>query len=599
MYKKYIGLTGSEIIYNKLLEYGVNMVSLYSGGAIMPLVDKFHHSNNKKIKYYVHSHEQNCGHSATGYAKTSGMMGVSIVTSGPGLTNIITPMLDATNDSTPLMVISGQVSREVMGTLAFQECPAVDITRPVTKFSYCIETVDEIPYIMDHAYFIANDKKKGSVHIDLPKCVATNIFTNNFDKKIYELNKIKNNKENKENKKNKKNKENKENKKYKDTKDKDYLLEISNIINKSEKPILVIGQGANGLSDKLMDFIEKCNIPVTTTIHGLGLINQDHNLSLKWLGMHGYAPANYAIQESDCILCIGSRFDDRTTGNVSKYAPKAKNIIHVNIEEGEIRKNINSNYNIVDTAKNFLNKINNNMKYKKRDNWINYINNLKNKYPFEFEKLKNKLNMPMVIKEINNQMKNNTIITTGVGTHQMQTAQFINWKPGMKFISSGSLGVMGVGIPYAIGAKLAEKYRDVIVIDGDSSALMTISDLKTIKEYNIPVKIVILNNNKQGMVYIWEELFYNNRITATEYNSNPSFTKLANSFGIKSLYCDKPNNLNKIINKFINYNGPILLECKVVNDICTPLVTPGGGLDEMIFKKDYLNKITLKGETPN
>ena len=583
MYKNLKGLTGSEIIYRKLVEYGINKVSIFSGGAIMPLIDKFHYSKNKKIKYYVHSHEQNCGHAATSYARISGKMGVSIVTSGPGLTNIITPMLDATNDSTPLMVISGQVSRKVMGSLAFQECPAVDITKPVTKFSYCIESVEEVPYVMDLAYNIANNKKKGSVHIDLPKCVANDIYSDNLD-----INKYNNLYINYKRKKIK----------YFNSNNEKYLKKIADVLNKSEKPILYLGQGATGLSNKIMRFIERYNIHVTTTIHGLGLVDQDHYLSLKWLGMHGYAPANYAIQEADCILCLGARFDDRTTGNVDKFAPKAKNIIHVNIDEKEINKIVKTEYNVVDTAENFLDNIDNYMKWSYRGKWIFRINYLKNKYPFEYTELKDSLNMPMVITEINNQIRNNTIITTGVGTHQMQTAQFINWKPGMRFISSGSLGVMGVGIPFGIGCKLADKSKDVIVIDGDSSSLMTISDLKTIVEYNIPIKIVILNNSKQGMVYIWEELFYEKRITATEYSSNPSFTQLADSFGIKSLYCETPDDITNKVREFINYDGPILMECKVENDICTPLVKPGGSLDEMIFKKDYLNQIKMKGEAP-
>lgn len=590
MYKKFVGLTGSDIIYKKLLEYGVNTVSIYSGGAIMPLVDKFNYNTNKYIKYYVHSHEQMCGHSSTGYAKASGNMGVSIVTSGPGLTNMITPMLDATNDSTPLMVISGQVSKNVMGTMAFQECDAINITKPVTKFSHCIKTVEEIPQIMDIAYYLANNKKKGTVHIDLPKCVATAVFKNNGSDDVYAKNLLKYRKSLNLVEKNHK---------YKNSNDIKYISEIAEKINNSKKPILYLGQGVNGLSKKVLKFIEKNNIPVTTTIHALGIIDQSHNLSLKWLGMHGYAPANYAIQESDCIICVGARFDDRTTGDIKKYAPKAKDIIHVNIESSEIKKIVNSNYNIVDSAENFFDKIYPYSIYKKRFEWINKLNKWKKKYPFEYDILDDKLNMQMVINEINNQIKDDTIITTGVGTHQMQTAQFINWKPGMRFISSGSLGVMGVGIPYGIGAKLANMSKDVIVIDGDASSLMTITDLKTIKQYNIPIKIIILNNNKQGMVYIWEKLFFNGNITATEYDSNPSFTKLANSFGIKSLYCDKPSKLKNTINKFIEYDGPILMECNVINDICTPLVKPGGGLDEMIFKKDYLNKIKMNGDIPN
>ena len=389
-------------------------------------------------------------------------------------------------------------------------------------------------------------------------------------------------------------------KKYNNTNDKKYMKKIYNIINESETPILYLGQGANGLSKEIKYFIENANIPVTTTIHALGLVDQNNPLSLKWLGMHGYAPANYAIQESDCIICVGARFDDRTTGNVSKFAPYAKNIIHVNIEDKEIHKNVKSNINIVDNAKNFFDLVNKNIVFKKRQEWMYKIDYLKKELPFTYDIPKNdKLNMPIVINEINNQIKKKTIITTGVGTHQMQTAQFINWNPDLKFISSGSLGVMGVGIPYGIGAKLAEPDKDVIVIDGDSSSLMTISDLKTIVEYNIPIKIVILNNNKQGMVYIWEELFFEKRITATENNSNPSFTKLAESFNIKSLYCNKHSDIKNTIKKFIKYKGPILLECEVENDICTPLVKPGCGLHEMIFKSDYKKHLKLTGEAPS
>ena len=323
------------------------------------------------------------------------------------------------------------------------------------------------------------------------------------------------------------------------------------------------------------DFITKFKIPVTTTIHALGLINQENDMSLKWLGMHGYAPANFAIQKADCIICLGARFDDRTTGNIDKYAPNAKNIIHINIDENDINKIVNADYVVQDTVENFIDNCSKYLIEKDRSLWFNELNKLKEMYPFEYNIPKmNKLNMPMVIKELNNNIKKSnkeTIITTGVGTHQMQTAQFIDWDSNMKFISSGSLGVMGVGIPYAIGAKLAEWKKDVIVIDGDSSSLMTISDLKTIKEYNIPVKIIILNNNKQGMVYIWEELFFENRITATEYDSNPSFKSLSESFGIKGLYCDNNEFLPDTIKEFMDYEGPILLECIVENDICTHL----------------------------
>ncbi len=599
MLQKFKGLTGAEIIKEKLIEYGITTIHAFSGGAIMPLIDQFHVSKNKKINYYIHSHEQNCGHASTGYAKSSGKMGVSIVTSGPGLTNMITPILDSTNDSTPLMVISGQVNQNVMGTLAFQECPAIEITKSITKFNHCLQNVEEIPFIMDKAYSIANSGKKGTVHIDLPKSVATSIYNdetiNHTKNSIPKFKKPK----------------------YQTTDNNNYMKEIANIINQSKKPIFYIGQGCNGNSTILTDLVNKSNIFVTTTIHALGIVDYENPLCLKWLGMHGYAPANFAIQESDCIICIGARFDDRTTGEIEKYAPEAKlagkekrgGIIHVNIEESEINKNVNVHYPVLDSAENFIKKITpllscNNYMNQTEIEWYIKIQYLINRYPFYYEEPKdNTIKMQSVISEINNKLKNintKTIITTGVGTHQMQTAQFIDWNPNIQFISSGSLGVMGVGIPYGIGAKIANPDKNVIVIDGDSSSLMTISDLKTIKEYNIPIKIAILNNSTQGMVEIWEELFFDGRITATKNNNNPSFSKLAESFGIKSLECSTKNNLSEIVSEFLNHKGPILCEFKVNNEICLPLVKPGCALDDMVLYDDYHKKynLTLNGEVP-
>lgn len=584
----YYGLTGSQIIVKKLMEWGINKVSGYSGGAIMSLIDQFHKSKKNKIKLYVHSHEQNCGHAATGFAKSSGKMGVCIVTSGPGLTNMITPMLDSTNDSTPLMVISGQVNTNVMGTLAFQECPATEITKPVTKFSYCIKNIEEVPYIMEKAYKIANDGKKGTVHIDLPKNISNEIFENKrsyigqqFYKYIFD----------------------KEKAKFKNSFDKDYMKKISNIINQSSKPILYIGQGCKN-SLLLTELINKTGIPVTTTIHNLGVIDYRHPLCLKWLGMHGYAPANFAIQESDCIICIGARFDDRTTGEVSKYAPNAKGrIIHVNIDQNEFCKTVQSNFPVLDKSDNFIKNIIPLLNKRRINKWYKQIDIWKDKHPFYFENSKeNELKIPNVLSEINEQLdkKKDVILTAGVGTHQMQTAQFIDWRPNWNFLSSGSLGVMGAGIPYAIGAKMANKKAEVICIDGDSSSLMTLSDLKTIKEYNIPVKIAIMNNESQSMVEVWEELFFDNRITATKNNNNPDFKLLAESFGIKGLYCDNIENLSSTVNSFLNETEAVLCEFKVKSEICVPLVKPGCALDDMLLYDDYHNrKINMTGEAPN
>lgn len=567
-------VSGAQLIYNKLLDHNVKDVFLYSGGSIMPLIDKFY---NNKIKYYINTHEQNSGHSATGYAKSTGNIGVVISTSGPGLTNLITPILDAMNDSTPLLVLSGQVGLKNMGTCAFQEAPSVDITKSITKWSYCLKNTDEIPEILDKAFGIANTGKKGPVHIDIPKCILTNevylpfghlnnySFNDNYfrvlRKEIFNKNKFN---------------------------------DIIKIINKSKNPIFYVGQGSKHTSNELYHCIKKSNIPCTSTIHGKGIFPENEELSLKWCGMHGMASANFAIQQSDCIIAIGSRFDDRTTGNTEYYAPiakKKKQIIHIDIEEKQFNRAINSDYNLLMDSKDFLKKLLPKLESNNRTEWKNNILYLKEKHDFKYNiPNDNTLTSPVVINEINDylkEFKNNYHITTGVGNHQMMTYQFIEGLKPNRIHSSGSLGVMGVGLPYSIGVQIGNPNDLVIDIDGDSSFMMTMSDLKTIKEYNLPIKIVILNDGKQMMVNIWERLFFNKRYTATINNNNPDFVKLSESFGIKGFYCDNQKDIKNITKEFLNYNGPALCEYKVEGEICLPLVGPGKALDDMILFDEY------------
>ena len=555
-------ITGGQIIHDKLLQHDVKDVFLYSGGAIMPLVDTFYNSD---INYYVNTHEQNTGHAATGYAKSTGKTGVAIVTSGPGLTNLVTPILDATNDSTPLIVFSGQVPLKAMGTNAFQECPAVDITRSVTKWSYCVKDGKELPEVVDKAFKIANDGKKGAVHIDLPKCV----ISQNYNLVNFEL------------------------KKEEEKDEVDINIdEIADVINNSKKPILYLGQGANNAYKHIREISKKGNIPATTTIHGMGIINEYDNLSLEMVGMHGSAYANYAIQEADCIIAIGCRFDDRTTGNLEKYAPKVKHIIHCNINKDEINNIVKSDYSVCCDAELFTMKLKQKILKKERMNWVYKIAELKRNLPFKYKKLDdNKIKTQDVLTTLNkilleNNLNEKTIISTGVGNHQMMAAQFIKWKYPNRMITSGSLGVMGAGLPYAIGSQIGNPNSLVIDIDGDSSFNHTLSDLKTIVEYNLPIKIFILNDNNQSMVRVWEELFFDKRYTATSCEKNPEYHLLANSYGIKSLYCHDSVNLSDMIHIALNYDGPILCHFKVETDKCLPLVAPGKGLDEMILESN-------------
>lgn len=564
-FRNYHNFSGSKIIYNKFLEKKVKDVFIYTGGAIMPLIDTFYDGT---INYFLNTHEQSGGHAATGYAKSSGMPGISIVTSGPGITNSITPLTDATNDSTPLIVFSGNVPLNVMGTNAFQECPAVEITKPVTKWSYCIKDVQEIPDVIDEAFKVSMHGKKGSVHIDLPKCVLVSKYGDT-------------------------------NKRYKFNKLEDHLTmdyEVYNndyityLINNSKRPVLLVGQGCNDYPESLRNFAISGNIPVTTTIHAMGIFDEVNKLSLDFLGMHGSVYSNYAIQNADLIIAIGTRFDDRITGNIQKYAPKAfeafKNgiggIIHVNKNKNEIGNIINSHFNFNVDCGDFLDSIR--LEHVDRSEWFKIINKWKTENPFKYNIEQTTMSTQEVISGINNFLldKENYIITTGVGNHQMMSAQFIKWRHPKSFISSGSLGVMGVGLPYAIGCQIANPDKLVIDIDGDGSFNHTLAELKTVQNYNLPIKIAIMNDTNFSMVRAWEKLFFNEQYTATNLNKNPDYVTLAESFGIKGIKCDNRDNLNQTIEYFLNYDKAILCEFIVEPNLCLPLVSPGAALDDII-----------------
>lgn len=561
---KYI--TGAQIIYKKLLQHNVKDVFVYTGGAIMPLIDTFYKS--KEINYYINTHEQSAGHAATGYAKSTGKPGISIMTSGPGVTNSVTALTDATNDSTPFILFTGNVPLSAIGTNAFQECPATEITKPVTKWSYLVKDINDISDVVDEAFRVATSGKPGSVHIDIPKCVLNSKFNIRYYNKKDFGNEI--------------------------TKPKKIVAKDTNhivkLLNKAKKPILLVGQGCNDYSEKLRSFAIKSNIPVTTTIHAMGVFDETHPLSLEFLGMHGNVAANYAIQDADLIIALGTRFDDRITGALDKYAPKAfkafnegkGGIVHVNKNNKEIGNIIDSHYNFHTDCGDFLDSIN--PHYRERDEWINLIKIWKTKYKFTYNKIEN-LKTQEVLSGINDHLLNleNYMVTSGVGNHQMMASQFIKWRYPKSFMSSGSLGVMGTGLPYAIGCQIANPDKLVIDIDGDGSFNHTSSELKTVENYNLPIKIAIMNDGQFSMVRTWEKLFFNERYTATNLYKNPDYVKLAESYGIKGIRCDKREDLNKKINEFLSYDKAIVCEFKVDTDVCFPLVKPGCALDEIIL----------------
>lgn len=562
LYRNNHNITGSQIIYNKLLENDVKDVFMYSGGAIMPLIDCFY---NNSINYYIPTNELSLGLSAVGYAKSSGNPGVCLVTSGPGLTNMVTSLTDATNDSTPLIVLSGQVPLKAMGTLAFQECPATDITKSVTKWSYCVKDTSELGEVMDEAFSISNSGKPGSVHIDLPKC----ILNNKYEEIGYYRGKFSKN--------------------YFDSGDKFWknIDKAAYIINESKKPILYLGKGCLNYHSQITELAKFCNIPVTTTLHAMGVFNENDDLSLKMVGMHGSMVANLSIQESDLVIAVGSRFDDRTTGLASKYAPNAK-IIQINIDKKEENKVFKADTffnNDVGLVLQYLRpKLNKNIS---SSEWIDSIRKKKKNYPFDYKKT-DKIKTQDVLKELNNFLENREkyFITTGVGNHQMMACQYINWKYPRSIISSGSLGVMGAGLPYAIGCQIANPNSLVIDIDGDGSFNMTGMELITIKRYNLPIKIFIMNNKTQDMVRVWEDLFFEKRFTATDLPDNPDYCKMADSFGIKSIRCDSKEDIKEKIDYALKYKGPILIDFVTDTDYCLPLVAPGKSLGETFNYQD-------------
>lgn len=580
--------TVSKTIHNFLLKKNINCVFGYSGGAILPVLNEFH---NSKIKFIKNSTEQCSGFAAEGYSKSLNKIkpGIIVTTSGPGVTNIITPLQDAYNDGIPLIAISGQVPTDAIGTQAFQECNAINLTNSCTKWNKQLKETDNIENVLNLAYNISMSDRKGPVHIDIPKDIMNKVIdgddtTINIKREYNIGNKL--------------------------------LNIIIDKINKSKRPLIIAGQGCNDCSPGLTHFVTSNLIPVTTTLHGVGCFDENNYLSLEWLGMHGNPSANIAVQKSDLIIALGTRFDDRTTGDLRKYALNAINnqgIIHIDSSLEQINnvKSLFDKYYDTDNiytpvysdCNNFLNKINNVILDRTHKKWIDEIKELKKNNNYYYNEKKYLLKGPDVIKSINNyldkyDLKKNTFITTGVGNHQMWTAQHIKWKYPNKLLTSGSLGTMGVGLPYAIGAKFANINSNVIVIDGDSSFNMTSNELQTILENKLPIKIFILNDSRQQMVYIWQKLFHNNNIIATE-NINPHYDFLGLSYGLDTVVCNNKNSVDSCVQKIMLNKKSVLGIFNIEPEMCYPLVSPGKALDEMIMNENDIKKINKKAEAPN
>ncbi len=560
-------VSGAEAVIHSLLEEGVDLIFGYPGGAIMPVYDALYQIGGD-IKHILTRHEQGATHSAQAYAKISGKPGVVTATSGPGSTNLVTGLSNAMVDSTPLICITGQVPSGLLGFDAFQETDMIGIAMPVTKWAYQITKAEEIPMAFAKAFYIACSGRPGPVLLDITKDAMLQSIEKFEYKKVEQVSGY-----------------------YPYPKlDLEKVREAANLINNAKKPLILAGQGItiSGAEQELETFVNKTGIPVATTLFGLTAFPSKHPLFVGMLGMHGnYAP-NIKTNEADLIIAIGMRFDDRVTGDTSKYAKQAK-IIHIDIDPAEIDKNVKTDVAIVSDAKKALEKLNSLVQKNNFEEWLNEFR--------ELEKVEIKeiiepnihpegdaIRMAEVVHQVSEMTKGEPIIVTDVGQHQMMAARYYKFLKPNSIITSGGLGTMGFGLPASVGAKLATKDRDVILFVGDGGLQMTIQEMATLWHYKIPVKVILLNNSFLGMVRQWQQLFLESRYACTTM-TNPDFIKIAEGFGLKAAKVSERKDLKKALKEMLEADTAYFLEIEVEKeDNVFPMVPAGASVSDIILK---------------
>ena len=556
-------ISGSEAVIKCLINEGIEIIYGYPGGAIMPVYDELFKYQDK-IHHVLTRHEQGATHAAQGFARISGKVGVAIATSGPGATNLVTGIADAQIDSTPMICITGQVSSKLLGSDAFQETDIIGISTPITKWNYQITKASEIPEIFAKAFYIAKSGRPGPVLIDITKDAQFELFDFSYNKingiRSYNpIPEIDNNK----------------------------IKEAAKLINKAKKPLIVWGQGVilGNAEKELIDLVEKTGIPAAWTILGASAIPTGHPLNVGMLGMHGnYAP-NVKTNECDVLIAIGMRFDDRVTGDVTRYAKQAQ-IIHFEIDPAEVNKNIEVDIAVLGNAKDTLREI---IKYVETNSHKNWLKEFSDLYEVEFNKVidaeinptKKGLTMGEVIKHINEHTKGDAAIVTDVGQHQMVACRYANFRNSKSNITSGGLGTMGFALPAALGAKMAAPHREVVAVIGDGGYQMTIQELGTIFQTKAAVKIVVLNNDFLGMVRQWQQLFFDKRYASTEM-VNPDFVKIAEGYYIKAKRVSKRDDLAPAIEEMIKSKEPYFLEVVVEKEANVfPMIPTGSSVSEI------------------
>ena len=564
-------IKGARILLECLSRLGINEIFGYPGGAVIPIYDELY--NFKEIKHYFARHEQGAVHEADGYARSTGKVGACLATSGPGATNLVTGIMTAHMDSIPLLVITGQVSSSLLGKDAFQESDIVGITVPITKNNYLVQDIKDLPRILKEAYYIASTGRPGPVLVDIPRDIQlqeipydefNKIYENHFSLEGY-------------------------NPVYEGHKGQ--IKTAIKMIKDSKKPLIIAGAGILKAHayEELKEFVEKTNIPVAMTLLGLGSFPGNHELALGMIGMHGTTYANYAANEADLIIAAGMRFDDRVTGNPQKFVPNAK-IIHIDIDPAEIGKNKLIDVPIVGDLKSVLTDLNEKAPKVSYDEWLKQIKKWKKEYSLTYRKTEDDILIPQeILSEIDKITKGNVIVATDVGQHQMWAAQYLTFNNPYSILTSGGAGTMGFGLPAAIGAQVANPNKKVLAVVGDGGFQMTFQELMLIKEYNLPVKIFIINNSYLGMVRQWQELFHEKRYSSVDLSYNPDFIKIGEAYGIKSIQLTNKKDLKKHLKKILESDEAVLVECIVEKEENVyPMIPAGKDVSCIVGKRGVL-----------
>ena len=586
-------MTGADMVLQVLADEGVDTIFGYSGGAILPTYDAIfrfnaQHSKGEQIRLIVPANEQGAGFMAAGYSRASGKIGVSMVTSGPGATNSVTPVRDCMADSTPMLLICGQVPRTAIGTDAFQEAPVFSVMTACAKQVFLVKDPEELEATVRTAFYIARSGRPGPVVLDLPKDVQNwegpfqgegLLHFRGFEKRMQAL--------------------------ARSRIDQDKAKSFFNLLAQSKRPLIYAGGGVinSGASKELRRFAEKFQIPVVTTLMGIGGMDTTNDLSLHMLGMHGAAYANYAVEDCDFLFAVASRFDDRVVGKPSVFAPKAKAIAHIDIDAAEIGKVIRVDWSHMGDAKVALADLLERGKDIKRDcsAWLAHVRKMRTAHAYNYDRDSGQIQPQCVLEELNKITEGKAIISTGVGQHQMWSAQFFDFKEPRCWLTSGSMGTMGFGLPAAIGAQVACWDKIVIDVDGDGSIRMNLGELETLTTYNIPVKVLLLNNLGDGMVRQWQKLYFGDRFSGTDKSLHKKdFVKAVEADGFTFAKRVKEKSLVvKALQEFIAHEGPAFLEVMIDPDAGVyPMVGPGMGYQEMITGDFIQSREAVPSETP-